>query len=85
MEAWLEAGRSATSFFNRWRLLVQLDTLKAELPEGTRLCRVMPNTPCLVGEAASTFAMGCSTTEDDRDTVMALMSSVGELRRIPQL
>ena len=41
--------------------------------------RVMPNTPCLIGQAASAFVMGTHATESDANKAYALMSSVGEL------
>ena len=41
--------------------------------------RVMPNTPCLIGQAASAFVMGTHATEMDANKAYALMSSVGEL------
>ena len=37
----------------------------------------MPNTPALVGEGASVFALGTSTKAGDNDLVAELMSSVG--------
>lgn len=39
----------------------------------------MPNTPCLIGQAASAFVMGTHATESDANKAYALMSSVGEL------
>ncbi len=56
---------------------MQLATLEGELPEGARVVRVMPNTPCSIGQAASTFAMGSNASQDDREKVELLMSSVG--------
>ena len=56
---------------------VTLDTLAARLPAGTRLVRVMPNTPCLVGLGASCFARGASASEDDAARVQRILESVG--------
>mmetsp|Transcript_609 Transcript_609/g.1754 ORF Transcript_609/g.1754 Transcript_609/m.1754 type:complete len:374 (-) Transcript_609:599-1720(-) len=56
---------------------ITLETLEGELPEGARVVRVMPNTPCSIGQAASTFAMGSNTTAQDQEKVELLMSSVG--------
>lgn len=39
----------------------------------------MPNTPCLIGQAASAYVMGTHATESDAQKTYALMSSVGEL------
>lgn len=41
------------------------------------IVRVMPNTPCLVGAAASGLCVGSTCTEEDRNKAMALMSTVG--------
>ena len=57
---------------------LKLEGLEAALPGGTRVVRVMPNTPCLIGAAASTYVMGSHANEEDKDKVDALMSSVGE-------
>ena len=42
-----------------------------------RVIRVMPNTPCLVGEGASAIAAGEGASEQDRVWVNDLMRSVG--------
>jgi len=55
---------------------VTLETLEANLP-GRRVVRVMPNTACLVGEAASGFALGSLAKEADRDIVQAIFGSCG--------
>lgn len=43
----------------------------------TRVIRVMPNTPCLVGMGASGFARGEGATDDDAKLVTELLSAVG--------
>jgi pyrroline-5-carboxylate reductase len=55
---------------------VRLATLDAALGQA-RLVRVMPNTPCLVGQSASAYAPGPRATRDDERLVNELLSSVG--------
>src|SRR5207253_11495927 len=45
---------------------------------GTRLVRVMPNTPCLVGASASGYAAGAAATPDDLALVGKLFGAVGK-------
>ena len=47
------------------------------LPAGTRIIRVMPNTPALVGEAAAAFALGRSATAADGELAKKVLSAVG--------
>src|SRR5688500_17150306 len=56
---------------------VTLARMEAALPPGTRVIRVMPNTPALVGASASAFALGKSATPEDAALVTRLFSSVG--------
>jgi pyrroline-5-carboxylate reductase len=56
---------------------VTLAKLEAALPAGARVIRVMPNTPALVGEAASAFAPGKSATAADGELAKKLLSAVG--------
>jgi len=55
---------------------VTLATLDRGLPE-SRLVRVMPNTPCLVGQSASGFCLGPRSVPGDGQLVTQLMSAVG--------
>ncbi len=55
---------------------VTLGTLDAALPQ-SRLVRVMPNTPCLVGQSASGYALGPRATAADGLLVAQLLESVG--------
>jgi pyrroline-5-carboxylate reductase len=56
---------------------VTLAKMEAALPAGTRVIRVMPNTPALVGEAAAAFALGKSATAADGEVAKKLWSAVG--------
>jgi pyrroline-5-carboxylate reductase len=56
---------------------VTLAKLEAALPAGSRVIRVMPNTPALVGTGASAFALGKSATAADGDLTKKLLSAVG--------
>jgi len=55
---------------------VTLQILETGLP-GARVVRVMPNTPCLVGETAAGFALGQNADTEDGKTVERLFSAVG--------
>jgi pyrroline-5-carboxylate reductase len=56
---------------------VKLDRLSSGL--GTdRVIRVMPNTPCLVGQGAAGFCLGDGASPEDGRTVAELLNAVGE-------
>ena len=54
-----------------------LSRLEDNLPEGTRLIRVMPNTPALVGASASAYAAGKYALPEDSALAQELLSAVG--------
>ncbi len=56
---------------------VTLAQLESGLGAGTRVVRVMPNTPALVGASASAFAKGRSALPTDSELTQKLLSSVG--------
>lgn len=56
---------------------VTIKKLEAALPPGARVIRVMPNTPALVGEGASGFALGTNATTADGELAQKLLSAVG--------
>jgi pyrroline-5-carboxylate reductase len=56
---------------------VPLAKLEGGLPAGSRVIRVMPNTPALVGASASAFALGKSAKLSDGDLANGLFSAVG--------
>jgi pyrroline-5-carboxylate reductase len=63
---------------------VRLQSLAAVLGEGFRLVRVMPNTPCLVGEGASAFAVGGAATAADAQVVRQMLETVGLAVQVPE-
>eukprot|EP00980_Cylindrotheca_fusiformis_P000174 scaffold26_cov117-Cylindrotheca_fusiformis.AAC.15 len=63
---------------------VTLDFLQRKLP-GRKVVRVMPNTPCLVGEAASGFSMGDLCSDGDRKVVETIFGSVGVAKEIKEV
>jgi pyrroline-5-carboxylate reductase len=56
------------------------DALGAE----TRIIRVMPNTPCLVGASASAFAASAKATAADVQLTERLLQSVGRAVKVPE-
>jgi pyrroline-5-carboxylate reductase len=56
---------------------IKLEQMESLLPEGTRVIRVMPNTPALVGAGASAFALGTSATKEDGALAALLLGAVG--------
>lgn len=56
---------------------VPLARLEAGLAPGSRVIRVMPNTPALIGASASAFAIGKHATPADAALAQKLFASVG--------
>lgn len=56
---------------------VTIAKLEAGLPARSRVIRVMPNTPALVGAGASGFALGKHATSADGELAQKLLSAVG--------
>ena len=61
-----------------------LDQMAEHLPPETRIVRVMPNTPSLVGAGASGFCLGSHATADDASTIKTLMESVGIAHQVSE-
>jgi pyrroline-5-carboxylate reductase len=56
---------------------IPLARLETAVNPGTRVIRVMPNTPALVGASATAFALGKAASPDDARLTRTLFSSVG--------
>lgn len=63
---------------------VRLATLAEGLGKPARLVRVMPNTPCLVGEAACGYCLGSEATEEDAQRIDQLLAAVGIAFRVDE-
>ncbi len=56
---------------------ITIAAMESVLPPGTRVLRVMPNTPALVGVGASAIAPGTAATDADLSWAMSLFEAVG--------
>lgn len=62
---------------------VTLDTLE-DFNTKRKCVRVMPNQPCVVGEAASAFAMNANCHVEDKHLVNLLMGACGLVEEVPE-
>jgi len=63
---------------------VTIAQLAGHLGSATRIVRVMPNTPCLVGASATGYAAGPAALPDDAAVVAKLFGSVGVALAVPE-
>ena len=63
---------------------VTLARLESSAPVSIRFVRVMPNTPALVGESASAFALGSHATAVDGELTRKLLGSVGMVLEVKE-
>ena len=63
---------------------VTLAQLATGLGATTRLIRVMPNTPCLVGASAAGIAVGSTAKAEDATLVKSLFTAVGIAHVVPE-
>lgn len=62
---------------------ITIKRIESSLPYA-RVFRVMPNTPCLVGEMAAGFAVGSKSTTGDVELVERLLSCAGYVVRVKE-
>ncbi|CAH8471992.1 unnamed protein product [Schistosoma mattheei] len=55
---------------------ITLDQIQQAVPKSTRIIRIMPNTPCLVGVGTAVYAHTSSVTDEDINLISALCSSI---------
>jgi pyrroline-5-carboxylate reductase len=67
---------------------VTIETLEGALADAgapdAKVVRVMPNTPCFVGETASAYALGRRATPEDGAAVEKLMGAVGTIHKVDE-
>ncbi len=63
---------------------ITIRSIEAALDNGTRVIRVMPNSPALVGSGAAAFACGRGATREDAHSVIAMFQSVGMIVRVAE-
>ncbi len=68
-------GKAVVSIAAGWRT----ERLKAHLPGNTRLLRVMPNTPLLVGEGMTAFSTSNDLKERELSFVQSVFTSLGRV------
>jgi pyrroline-5-carboxylate reductase len=63
---------------------IRLNVLAEGLGGEARLVRVMPNTPCLVGQGACGYCLGETATAEDGHLVKQLLDAVGVAYRVEE-
>jgi pyrroline-5-carboxylate reductase len=63
---------------------VSIQTIENCIPNAKSVIRVMPNTPCLVGECAAAYAVGTKTTADDSLTCETIFNAVGSISQVSE-
>lgn len=63
---------------------VTLERMESNAPQGTRIIRVMPNTPALISNGASGVAAGSHATDNDLASARQLLESVGIVEMVTE-
>jgi pyrroline-5-carboxylate reductase len=82
----IESGRAKT-LSPLWISIMagkSIAALKSLFPEGVRLCRVMPNTPALIGEGMSAYALSDNATDEDAKMAEKIFSACGKTIAVPE-
>ena len=63
---------------------VTITAIEEALGSDARVIRVMPNTPALIGQGASAYALGTHATASDSELAASLLASVGTVAEVPE-
>ena len=58
---------------------IKIKSIEEKLGKGSRVIRVMPNTPMVMGRGMSAMSLGSAATSDDQDWVRGFLSKAGEV------
>jgi len=58
---------------------IKIKTIEERLGNGSRVIRVMPNTPMIMGRGMSAISLGSAATSNDQDWVKGFLSKAGEV------
>jgi len=58
---------------------VEIKSIEEKLGKGSRVIRVMPNTPMVMGRGMSAISLGTAATSDDQEWVRGFLSKAGEV------
>lgn len=61
---------------------VKAEKISALLPDGTRVMRIMPNTPMMLGQGAISIQTPCGLTEAEKDFVYGILGGLGMLAEV---
>ena len=57
---------------------ISIETLESGLPKYSLVCRVMPNTPALIGEGASAYSLNSNCSDKEIKIVEEVLKSLGK-------
>jgi len=58
---------------------IKVKSIEEKLGKGSRVIRVMPNTPMVMGRGMSAISLGSAATSDDQEWVSGFLSKAGEV------
>ncbi len=82
--AGLQSPARADKLFVSIAAGTRMAAIAQALGDGARLVRVMPNTPCLVGQGAFGYCLGEAATDQDGRLVGELLSAIGVAYRVEE-
>jgi pyrroline-5-carboxylate reductase len=63
---------------------ISIETLKNQLPDNSRICRVMPNTPSLIGEGMAAYSLNDACVAEDAKLVESILGACGAYVKVPE-
>ncbi len=58
---------------------IKIDSIEKKIGKGSRVIRVMPNTPMVMGSGMSAISLGGGATSDDQEWVRGFLSKAGDV------
>lgn len=84
MASRLGPEKLATKSFISIAAGISISDIEACLPSARSVIRVMPNTPCLVGQSAAAYASGSKSSAEDKKTCESIFRAVGTISEVSE-